>query len=489
MFAQAKAAGEGQAVTVDVDVAAATSPLAHFWEVAAGSDRAVIGLRDQWRQDLIRVHRETGIGSVRFHGLFDDEFGIAAQGPGALNFNYLDQVYDFMLDHGVRPFVELGFMPEAMASSGNRIFFYKGNTSPPRRWEEWRDLVQAFAQHCVERYGATEVRGWKFEVWNEPNIAFWTGSQADYFELYRQSALALRQVDRQLQVGGPATAQLGWIPDLIKYCSTQGAPLDFVSTHVYPSDPQTALFGKEGAFPYEEVIPRGLKQVQAQVQGSAMPHLPVLLSEWSSQNPAFIAETIKNCIGLADMMSYWTFSNVFEELGPPRFFNSSFGMLDQRGIARPSLHAFAMLHKLGAERLPANGPVLATRRANGAAAILVWNLIPEMDAGSMASGDPTKGQGGWFSDRGPELQVSLKLRGWRGSRTARISQVNSRSGSAYGAWIGMGSPASPTPDQLGLLRRAGELPEPSTTRLRAGHEVALELSLPPNGLALVEIGA
>ncbi|HUX43729.1 MAG TPA: hypothetical protein VMV57_03165, partial [Terracidiphilus sp.] len=155
---------------IEIDFGKVRGSLPHFWEKAAGSDRTVVGLRDQWRKDLIRAHRDTGMQSVRCHGLFDDEMGIAAAGAGHFNFLYVDQIYDFMLDHGVRPFVELSFMPEAFASSANSIFAYKGNVSPPRNWQDWYDMVHAFTRHCVSRYGVTEVATWKFEVWNEPNI-------------------------------------------------------------------------------------------------------------------------------------------------------------------------------------------------------------------------------------------------------------------------------------------------------------------------------
>ena len=206
-FGQTKPGGDAIAVSVDLGKSAGTLP--HFWENCAGSDRTVVGLRQQWREDLVRAHRDMGMKSVRCHGLFDDEMGIAAEGAGAFNFLYVDQIYDYMLDHGVRPFVELSFMPEAFASSNNRIFSYKGNTSPPRRWQDWYDMNYAFTKHCVDRYGIGEVSGWKFEVWNEPNIDFWAGTQEQYFELYRQSALAIKAVDKRLQVGGPSTAQLG----------------------------------------------------------------------------------------------------------------------------------------------------------------------------------------------------------------------------------------------------------------------------------------
>jgi xylan 1,4-beta-xylosidase len=471
---------------ISVDMARVVRPLPHFWEKAAGSDRTVVGLREQWRQDLIRVQREVGIQSVRCHGLFDDEMGIAAQGAGNFNFLYVDQIYDFMLDHGVRPFVELSFMPEAFASSANRIFAYKGNVSPPRNWQDWHDMIHAFTDHCAKRYGTAEVRGWKFEVWNEPNISFWAGSQEEYFELYRQAALAVKKVDSELQVGGPSTAQLGWIPDLIQYCATKGVPLDFVSTHVYPDDPQKYIFGKDHLYSYEQVIPRGVEHVKQQVEASKMPHLPLWITEWSSQNPAFIADTINNCIGLAEAMSYWTFSNVFEEGGVPSgLFNNTFGMLDQWGIARPSFHSFVLLHKLGESQLYTDeGPILATRRADGSVAIVLWNLIPA-SAGGIANGNPTAATGGKNESQGAARQFRLKLAGLHAPTTVTVSQVNGQTGSAIPKWHEMGSPKYPSANQIADLRSAAELPRPES---RTMNQDELSIELPPNGIALLELG-
>jgi xylan 1,4-beta-xylosidase len=478
---------ESSQVRLSVDGERANGPLPHFWEKAAGSDRTVVGLREQWRQDLVRVHKETGIESIRCHGLFDDEMGIAAAGPGNFNFLYVDQIYDFMLDHGVRPFVELSFMPEALASSANRIFAYKGNVSPPRNWQDWHDMILAFAEHCVQRYGAAEVRGWKFEVWNEPNISFWAGTQQEYFELYRQSAMALKKADSQLQVGGPSTAQLGWIPDLIQFCAEQGVPLDFVSTHVYPDDPQRYIFGKDHLYTFEQVIPRGVEHVKRQVESSRMPKLPLWITEWSSQNPAFIADTIKNCIGLAEAMSYWTFSNVFEEGGVPRgIFNTTFGLLDQWGIARPSFHAFVLLHKLGQTLLSTDdGPILATRREDGSVAILLWNLIPAQ-AGGIANGNPMAATGGANDLKGAARRFHLKLSGLGRSATVAVTEVNGQVGTAIPKWREMGSPKYPTTNQISELRNAAELPKPDVQALEQNGTPEFSIELPPNGIALLE---
>jgi len=488
LYAENEAAQQAAAAPVVIDLGKVAGNLPHYWEKAFGSDRTAVGLREQWRQDLIRAHNDTGMQSVRCHGLFDDEMGIASAGAGRFNFLYVDQIYDFMLDHGVRPFVELSFMPEAFASSANRVFAYKGNTSAPKNWNDWHDMVEAFTDHCVKRYGIGEVSGWKFEVWNEPNISFWAATQEEYFELYRQSALAIKSVNKRLQVGGPATAQLDWIPDLIQYCVRKNMPLDFVSTHIYPNDPQRHIFGRDSLYSYEQVIPRGVAQVKNQVESSAMPHLPVWITEWSSQNPAFIADTIKNCIGFTEAMSYWTFSNVFEENGVPSgIFNDTFGLLDQWGIARPSLHSFSFLHKLGDKQLTAaNGPVLATQRDDGSLAILAWNLIPAKESSSLANGNPEAASAGGHGTDGKDLTLNLRLSGLVGRKRVQVSRVDDKKGSAIPAWKAMGSPLYPSQDQLKQLRAAAELPKPELQKLVVSEPTELLITLPPNGLILLE---
>ncbi len=481
----AQGAKPGNERVITVDLKKSTGDLPRFWERAAGSDRTAVGLRAQWREDLVRAHRETGIQSVRCHGLFDDEMGIAQAGAGRFNFLYVDQIYDFMLDHGVRPFVELSFMPEAFASSENRIFAYKGNTSPPRNGQDWHDMVRAFTEHCVKRYGIGEVSQWRFEVWNEPNINFWAGTQEQYFELYRQSVLAVKSIDKRLLVGGPASAQLSWVPDLIRYCSAKNLPLDFISTHIYPSDPQKPIFGQGNLYPYEEVIPRGLEHVNQQIASSAMPNLSLWITEWSSQNPAFITHTVKSCLGLAETMSYWTFSNVFEENGVPSgVFNQTFGMLDQWGIARPSLHAFNFLHRLGDKQLQASeGPILATQRADGATALLLWNLIPLGKFKSSLAGLMASRDGG--PPQGEPLMVQLQLNGLNGRRQVTVREVNRKVGTAIPAWEAMGKPQYPSREQISELRAAAELPKPVTHALAEGqHELVIEL--PPDGIVLLE---
>ena len=476
----------GPIVTIHTGSTAGALP--HFWEECVGSDRAVVGLREQWLSDLSTVRKATGIKSVRFHGLFNDEMGVCPSNVKQLNFLYIDSVFDAMLERGVKPFVELSFMPAGLASGKSTAFWYRGNTSPPKELAEWRELVRALAQHCVDRYGAAEVRSWKFEVWNEPNLRyFWAGTKEQYFELYRQSAEAVKSVDPALAVGGPSTAQAGWAGDLLDYCAARQVPIDFVSTHIYPDDPQKNVFGDDRAYSYEEVIPKALTMVRQQIKASKYPNLPLYITEWASQNPAFIAHTIKSCAGLAEVMSYWTFDNVFEELGVPRgFFNGAFGLLGTRGVPRPSFNTFVLLHKLGTELLACDdAPLLPTRRDDGSLAILAWNLIPRKKGQRTSMGDPLSQTEDKYSSDGAPITLNLKLQGASKRRRALLTRVDDDHGSATAAYRGMGSPAYPTTKQIADLKRAAELPRAEA--LSIGPHGEFRLTLPANGVALIEI--
>ena len=178
--------------------------------------------------------------------------------------------------------------------------------------------MRQFAGHLIARYGAAEVRQWPFEVWNEPNLSvFWSGTQADYFAFYGATAIALKQVDPALRVGGPSTSAVQWIPEFLAYCTQNNLPLDFVSTHIYAGDNQTNIFGHAGKYPQNAVIPAAMAEVRKQIDASKFKGAELWLSEWSSDSPAMIAHVIKGCLPYCHAMSQWQLSGTYEELQPP----------------------------------------------------------------------------------------------------------------------------------------------------------------------------
>jgi len=355
---------------VQLDAAAPLTSFPHFWEKMFGSGRSILALRESYRRDLDTVRKATGFEYVRFHGIFDDDMGVYDEDAGGhpvYNFSYVDQVYDGLLKHHIRPFVELGFMPKKLAATPVlHPFWYKPSPSPPIDYAKWDGLISAFANHLIERYGIEEVSKWYFEVWNEPNIDFWAGEpkQATYFELYDHTARALKAVSSRLRVGGPSTAQAAWADAFIRHVAEADVPADFVSTHVYANDTSEDVFGKNEQLRRDQMVCLAVKKVHEQITSSAKPHLPLIWSEYNASYKnepditdapfmaPWLADTIAKCDGLVDVMSYWSFSDVFDEQGVVRQpFYGGFGLVAEGGIPKPAYNAFQLLHKLGNKRV------------------------------------------------------------------------------------------------------------------------------------------
>ncbi|MCS6852545.1 MAG: glycosyl hydrolase [Gemmataceae bacterium] len=346
-----------------------TTPLPHVWEHTVGSCHAALALRADWQGQLRRCHEELGFRHVRFHGLLCDDVGTLVRYQGRLidSFFNADQIIDFLLSIGMRPFVELSFMPTALASGTATVFHYHGNITPPRDFVEWGAFIGRLVRHWVERYGRAEVRQWYFEVWNEPNLKdFWAGTQEEYWELYRHTVRAIKAVDAELRVGGPATAKEEWIGEFLDFCETNGVPVDFVSTHHYPND--VLWYEDQDTETQLAHSQRGLLRAGAAAARQRARGKPLFYTEWNcSSNPryppqdepyaaAFVVKTILEMTGLVDVYSFWTFSDLFEENYFPSLpFHGGFGLLNIHGIPKPTYHAFALLHRLGTELVPIAG--------------------------------------------------------------------------------------------------------------------------------------
>jgi xylan 1,4-beta-xylosidase len=482
---QAQSAASSQ--TIVIDSAAPAHPFPHFWEKMFGSGRAVLSLRESYGNDLRETKRITGFEYVRFHAIFHDEVGLYDEdkdGKPVYNFSYVDQIYDGLRENKVRPFVELSFMPKKLTSDANAVhpFWYKQNVAPPKDWNKWEQMIESFARHLVERYGVEEVAQWYFEVWNEPNIDFWGGDpkEATYYELYDRAARAIKRVSPRLRVGGPATAQAAWVDRFLAHCKEKNVPVDFASTHVYGNDKAEDVFGTHENIPRTQMVCRAVKKVHEQIAASAFPNTPLIWSEFNASymnEPAvtdaafmgpWMADTIRQCDGLTAMMSYWTFSDVFEEQGVVKTpFYGGFGLLAERSIPKAAFNDFALLHQLGDTRLDVNSDnVLVTRREDGSLALVVWNLFLPEEAGSPKT-------------------VALHFKGLSGAHSARITIVDKDHGSPLPAWEKMGRPASPALAQIEALRKPAALPAAQTQTLKSG---SLTLTLQPQALALIEIG-
>lgn len=372
----------------------------HYWEYCVGSCHAATLLREDVRNQIRKAHKECGFNRVRCHGLFDDDMSVVFSpmmgiGELVISFYNIDSIFDFLLETGMKPFVELGFMPSALASGTQTCFHYKANVTPPADYEKWNDFIKKFAEHLIDRYGKEEVETWEFEVWNEPNLNyFFDGTQEDYFTLYENTARSLKSVDEQLKVGGPATSVNAWIPEFRQYCESRNVPLDFITTHHYPSDDQLSTMGMNGpgtkgktiddetakmlkALPPEELMkmmekflapseninPRDIMAKMTQKAKEEAGDYPLFYTEWNGSkefdtnyHAAFIAQTLAYNEGLVEGYSYWTVSDIFEEQGmKPSPFKNEFGLLTNHGVAKPSYRVFQALHEAGDKRLTVEG--------------------------------------------------------------------------------------------------------------------------------------
>jgi xylan 1,4-beta-xylosidase len=469
---------------IKIDAYARTTPFPHFWEQMFGSGRAILSLRESYRNDLRAVKQVTDFRYVRFHAILHDEVGVYNEdehGNPVYNFAYVDEIYDGLLKNGVRPAVEISFMPKKLAFNPDALhpFWYKQNVSPPKSLERWDSLITALGRHLVERYGLDEVAQWYFEVWNEPNIDFWGGipRERSYFELYDHTARDLKSVSPRLRVGGPATAAAAWVDDFLKHAAEHQVPVDFVSSHGYADDTVEDLFGTSEEIPMRDRVCRAVAKVRKQIQSSAMPKLPLLWTEWNvpgmknARDTSFVgpalANTIRECDGLVDELSFWTFSDVFEEGGPiSEPFLGQFGLRAKGGINKPSYYDFSLLHKLGDERIAnADSNVIVTRRKDGTLVIAVWNLV-----------DPDQ--------VGRSKKVRLAFENVVRNAPANVSRVDDDHGNALRAYGALGSPRYPTEEQVRLMNAATELPPPELLHLDGR---GLELELEPNALATVEV--
>ncbi len=459
--------------TISLDFQKAKGPFSRMYRECIGAGRANEGLRADWQSQLARVKAGCGFRYIRMHGLLTDDMGVYREdkkGNPEYNFQYIDVLYDYILSIGMKPFVELGFMPSALASGTKTVFWWKGNITPPKDWKKWEGLIRALTQHFTGRYGAEEVKTWYFEVWNEPNLDFfWAGSQEEYFTLYRHAARAIKDVNPAYRVGGPATAGAAWVPEMIDHCHKNGLPLDFISTHSYGVKEgfldQTGTAGtildKDPMSVSKDIITS-----RKQIAESAMPGLELHYTEWSSSytpsdpihdsyhEAAYILQKLKQVGGAPTSMSYWVFTDIFEEAGP-RFtpFHGGFGLLNYQGITKPAFHAFAFLNTLGETELEnADACSWACRDASGGVQLLLWDF-------TITHPGDVNNQEYYIRDlpAAPKGKVKAAVSHLpEGGYMMEIFQVGYKVNDAYAAYLAMGRPAQLTTEQAALISRTAD---------------------------------
>jgi xylan 1,4-beta-xylosidase len=459
---------------IHVDFNSEKGPLNTMFNECVGAGRANEGLRADWQQQLAVVKKACGFRYIRMHGLLTDDMAVYKEdrkGNPEYNYMYIDALFDFLQSIGIKPFVELGFMPSQLASGDKTIFWWRGNVTPPKDYNKWEALIRNLTQHWTERYGEEEVKTWYFEVWNEPNLSpgFWSSTQAEYFKLYASSAKAVKSVNPAYRVGGPGTAGAAWEPEMIEFCQKNNVPIDFVSTHSYGVN-QGFLdeYGNSGTVLSKDPmsVSGDVLQSRKEIAASSKPDLELHYTEWSASytpadpihdsyhEAAYILEKLKQVGHSVQSMSYWVFTDIFEEAGP-RFtpFHGGFGMLNIQGIAKPAFYAYELLNKLGEkELLNADTRSWACKDASGNVQLLAWDFTYTLP-------DSVNNQS-WFVRDLParskgKLSVNLSNIP-EGNYALEVYKVGYRVNDAFTSYLDIGKPSQLTRQQVEQIKKQND---------------------------------
>ncbi|WP_413716375.1 GH39 family glycosyl hydrolase [Sphingomonas sp. R1] len=495
-------AAQAQQRAIRIDAAKPLGPVDRFFDLSIGSDFPGTLARADSQAQLATAVPELGFRYIRFHAIFHDVLKtVQRQGDRVVyDWSGIDRLYDDLLAKKIKPFVELGFTPEALKTSDASIFYWKGNTSHPRL-DGWRDLIDAFARHLLQRYGRQEVRSWYFEVWNEPNLdGFWEkADQKAYFELYDVTARTLKAVDPALRVGGPSTAGAAWVPEFLAHVAASKVPVDFVTTHTYGVD--GGFLDEKGEqdtklSPSRDAIIGDVRKVRKEIAASPFPTLPLFFTEWSTSytprdavhdsyvSAPYILTKLKGVAGAVQGMSYWTYTDLFEEPGPPPTpFHGGFGLMNREGIRKPAWFAYKYLNAVRGRALATSDSYSLAARNGDQVVALIWDWHqPEQKVSNRP----------FYTRIVPataEAAAELAVSGLKpGKYRLRVQRTGYRHNDAYSAYIDMGMPKTLSPAQRaeleGLTR---DVPQDAMVLVGRSGRLSYRLPLNTNDVALVTL--
>lgn len=479
-------------IPFDIDLSSKTSFLNQS-SYCIGTGRMGLALQKAYQEQLEYVQNEIGFSYIRGHGLFCDDMAIYHERTYQdktlieYNFTYLDMVMDRYQELHIRPFLELGFMPEKMASGTQTVFYWKGNVTPPADETKWINLVKATLEHLIDRYGRNEVITWPVEVWNEPNLtSFWENAdRKKYMRLYEITSKAVKEVDSRFMIGGPAICGVddeSWLKDFLDFCKESKAPIDMITRHAYATEQPK----REGHYLYQElrnpmnVIEelhvsrkiidsydefRGLPMHITEFNTSYVPNCPL---HDTNLNAAYIARLLSYFGDTSASYSYWTFGDIFEESGVPFTpFHGGFGLVANGVIPKPTFYTFQFFKSLGEQALLRNEHTIVTKKEDGSIQILAYHIADKKN------GDDTV-----------ELTYHLPLP--KGHYTLITKTVDEETCNPLKVWYDIGAPANPTKEQTQFLRSCST-PEIRTKQLHSEHGLDVTLSVNRNAVIFAEL--
>ncbi len=469
-------------------------------------------MRDGVRRQLEEAQRELGFKYIRFHGIFNDE--IMIYGTDGYSWSYADELFDYILSLGLKPFLELTFMPSELAAEKRTLFRNGSIMSKPRDLKEWAELIKTTALHFIERYGEDEVLSWYFEVWNEPDYegVFWNGTREEYFEFYRATATALKEVNKNIKTGGPSVTINEncslYTADFIEYCRRSQTPCDFFTFHIFCDMAQHS--GTPKNLHTASVLPlcpfRDVHTVKELL--SAQRKLPGILTgdnfelhvvEWNIsvrsqmliRDTAFMApyivDTVINCAPLAKSLGYWTVSDSMEERRmPPALFHGGFGLMTRNGIKKPAYHAYRFLRGLYGETIERGKNYVITRGKDNFA-LIIYNcaafdtLTAFGDLGGITATD----RYAVFENRA-EIQTHVEIFGLSGTYAETSETVCRECGSAFDEWVKMGAPEKLTRADEEYLKKKSE-PEKTRRIVETNGKYEKSATVPPHGCIFIKL--
>lgn len=481
---------------IDIDIENSISPFTNYWQNLITFGRAAEGLKNEWQRQLADLQKDIGFKYIRFHGIFSDDMMIVnrdSDGNITYNWRYVNELFDFLQSVNLKPFIELGFMPEEFKSSDDNIYWWNANISQPKDINLWTDLVKEFIKNCINRYGIDEVETWYFEVWNEPDLEkiFWIGTKEDYFNFYLETANAVKSISENLKVGGPSITHENihkdtWLDDFVKFCKENKVPLDFVTIHIYTelfnskrkynnlvlkikndevsSDTAKKYLKDQRIYYNKEHTKDVLEKVNSKLK-SILKYSPELhVTEWNASSYGrslihdtcfvsnFIAKNIIDCNGMANSLGYWTFTDLIKEekIGNSEFLGN-FGLISKSGLKKPSYTSYYLMSKLGNEIIDKGEDYIVTRYKESIQ-ILAYNyayfdkLFIEGDTSLLTPNNRYE----VYEDK-PIRKFNFNINGLDGDYKVSRYTLNRECGSVFDEWINMGSPDNMTQNEISYL--------------------------------------
>ena len=478
--------GFAESYTITVDGSAKLGTVKHFWSKCVGTGTMEYCLKPAWQLAARMGVKEAGFEYVRGHGILlhgnnvDNIYVLSWAGSGTtpkFNWQRIDAIYDTVLACGLKPVVELSFMPKDLQTDGAN--------SMPKDWDIWQELVTKLTAHLEERYGAEEVRSWFFEVWNEYDYpGFWKNTEADYYMLYRRAVEGIRSVDTNLVVGGPATTNPWPLQSFIDYCKGNSVACNFLSDHTYG--------GPGGDTALATNIQGDNRQRATTIKNSGKKLLSFntefnscysgqggyetaanCVSMDSHKNAPFVAKAVKLIIDdytsgnytLPDILSYWALSDCFDESGVNNSgsyieFNNGipfaqvFGLINYQGIRKATFNEYRLLHMMGKTNLKVSGGSGANDGVDGFAmfkedsnqvAVMIYDYYHNL------------------SNTGGDDNVTLKLTNLPFESNKKLTihhyRIDEKHSNPYDVWVQQGKKVSPSAAEWDSIRAHEKLEE------------------------------